>query len=137
EWQHARRDSRALRQSFESRLGPGIAQAFLPDFQFRVAGGRHRRLDRALSGTYPQFSTANSLQLSQLEDRLRRADTGAFGRADVQYSLAVERDARAGDSALAQRSQGRSTTATDGRGRFAGTRLSRSACVRGKPDRPD
>src|SRR5207248_974487 len=45
--------ARAVREPGESRLGPGVAQAVLPQLQLRAAGGRHRGCHRDLPRAAP------------------------------------------------------------------------------------
>ena len=52
---HAARHPFALWQPSQSGVGPGAAQAFLPQVQFRASGGRDRGRDRAVADRGAQF----------------------------------------------------------------------------------
>ena len=52
---HAARHPRAVRQPDQPRVGPGAAQALLPQIQLRAAGGGHRGQYRAVADHGAQF----------------------------------------------------------------------------------
>ena len=52
---HPAGDPFALRQPHQPRLGPGAAQALLPQVQLRAAGGGHRGRDRPVAVHQPQL----------------------------------------------------------------------------------
>ena len=52
---HAARDPRAVRRPHQPRLGPGAAQALLPQLRLRAAGRRHRRRRAALARAAAQL----------------------------------------------------------------------------------
>ena len=100
---HAAGDPLAVRQPPQPRLGPGAAQALLPQVQLRAAGGGDRGRDRAVAVDQPQLPARRGRALPALGDRARRAGAGAARRADVRRALALERDHRAGAAALRRR----------------------------------
>ena len=61
---HAARRAFALRQPHQPRLGPGAAQAFLPQVQFRAAGGGDRGQYRALAHDRAQLRARRGRALS-------------------------------------------------------------------------
>ncbi len=64
---HAAHHPLAVRQSHQSRLGTGAAQALLPQVQFRVAGCGDRGRDHAVAVDQPQLPTRRSRALSAFE----------------------------------------------------------------------
>ena len=63
---HAARHPLAVRQPHQSRLGPGAAQALLPQVQLRAAGGGDRGQHRAVADHRAQFRAGGSRALSAL-----------------------------------------------------------------------
>ncbi len=69
---HAVRHAQPVRQPHQPRLGPGAAQALLPQVQFRAAGGGDRGCDRAVAVDEPQLSARRGGALSPFGERARR-----------------------------------------------------------------
>ena len=74
---HAARGAFALRQPHQPRLGPGAAQALLPQVQFRAAGGGDRGQYRALAHDRAQLRARRGRALPALRHRPAGADPGA------------------------------------------------------------
>ena len=74
---HPTDHSHAVRQPHQPRLGPGLAQAFLPHLQLRVAGRRQRRRDRAVA---VQPATASSSTKSGVTCTATAPNTPLFKR---------------------------------------------------------
>ena len=86
---HAARHPFAVRQQDQSRLGPRVAQALLPQVQLRTAGRGDRGQHRAVADHDAQFRTRRGGALSALDERQIAADPGAARRADVRHPLAL------------------------------------------------
>ena len=110
---HAAGHPLAVRQPHQPRLGPGAAQALLPQVQLRAAGGGDRGRDRAVAVDQPQLPARRGGALPAFGDRARRAGAGAARRAAVRRALALERDHRARAAALRRRQEGRAAAAAD------------------------
>src|ERR1700754_143824 len=67
--QHAVGAALAVWQSFESCVGIGVAQAILPQVQFRAASGGYGGRDCPLAWTDAQFSARRSFSLLKFKDR--------------------------------------------------------------------
>ena len=91
---HAARHPLAVRQPHQPRLGPGAAQALLPQVQLRAAGGGDRGRHRAVADHRAQLRARRGGALSAFRQRARRADPGAARRADVRHALALDRERR-------------------------------------------
>ena len=96
---HAARHPRAVRRPHQPRLGPGAAQALLPQLRLRAAGGGHRRRHRALAGPAAQLPARDDVLDAARRRRRGGADAGGAAGADVRDALALERDALAGAAA--------------------------------------
>ena len=94
---HAAGDPFALWQPRQPRLGPGAAQALLPQVQFRAAGGGDRGQHRALAHGRAQLRAGRGRALPALRQRQAGADPGDARCADVHDALALgdRRGARA------------------------------------------
>ena len=68
---HAARAARAVRQPDQPRLGPGAAQALLPQLQLRAAGRGDRGRDRALARADAQLPARGRVPLPPLAHRAR------------------------------------------------------------------
>ena len=66
---HAAGHAFALRQPHQSRLGPGAAQALLPQIQFRAAGGGDRGLHRPFADDGAQLRARRGCALSPFRQR--------------------------------------------------------------------
>ena len=97
---HAARAARAARGGRQPRLGPGAAQAVLPELQRRAAGRRDRQRHRDLLVGAAQFSARGRVPLPAPRDARRGADAGDAAGADVRGALALERVAGAGRAAF-------------------------------------
>jgi ATP-dependent Lhr-like helicase len=82
----------ALRLTREPRVGPGVAQALLPQVQLRTAGGGDRRRDRAVAFDQPQLPADRSRLVPASEFGARHPRAGAARRAAVRRALALECD---------------------------------------------
>ena len=111
---HAAGHPCALRQPDQPRLGPGAAQALLPQVQFRTAGGGDRGQYRAVAHHGAQFRTRRRGALSALGQRAADADPGDARRADVRHALALGRRHRAGAAAVPRRQEGAAATRAHG-----------------------
>ena len=97
---HAAGHPFAVRQPHQPRLGPGAAQALLPQVQLRAAGRGDRGRDRAVAVDQPQLPARRGRALPAFGHGARRAGAGAARRAAVRRALALERDHRARAAAL-------------------------------------
>ena len=82
-------DPFALRQPHQSRLGPGAAQALLPQVQFRTAGGGDRGQHRAVADARRIVSNWRRGTLPAFRQRPAAAGPGLARRADVRGPLAL------------------------------------------------
>ena len=124
-----------FRQPDQSRLGPGAAQALLPQVQFRTAGRGDRGQHRPVAHHRAQLRTRRRGTLPALGQRANHPDRGAARRADVRHPLALGCRHRLGAAAAARRQEvGPATGAHGGRGPDR-RRVSRSARLRRKPGR--
>ncbi len=122
-------------QPRQPRLGPGAAQALLPQVQLRAAGSGDRGCDRAVAVDQPQLSARRCRALSAFRIGTRGADPGLARRADVRRALALERGRRARSATLPRRQPGGAATAADEIGGSAGDGVPRSGRLRREPRR--
>ena len=132
---HAAGDPRAARRADQPGLGPGAAQAVLPQLRFRAAGRGRRRRHRALARPAAQLSDRQPVRHARPAQRRRPAGAGPAGRADVPGPLAVERHAGAGRAAAAGRQEGAAAPAAVPQRGSAGRRVSRNRRLPGEPSR--
>ena len=112
---HAARHPFALRQPHQPRLGPGAAQAVLPQVQFRAAGGGDRGQHRPLAHHRAQLRARRRLPLSAFRHHQAPADPGDARCADVRHALALGDRRRAGAAALPRRPEGAAAARAHGR----------------------
>ena len=113
---HAARHPLALRQPHQPRLGPGAAQALLPQVQLRAAGGGDRGHDRALAHHRAQLRARRRRRATCTRRRVAAAaDPGAARRADVRHALALGRRRGARAAALPRRPEGAAAARAHGR----------------------
>ncbi len=129
---HAVRDPRAARQPHQPRLGPGAAQALLPQVRLRVAGRGDGRRDHPVALGVAQFSARRSGALSVCGDGAAAARASPARRADVRRALALERHGGPGAAANARRQEDRAAVAAHGGGRPARRDLSGPTRLRRK-----
>ncbi len=84
-------DPLAARLAHQQGLGPGAAQAHVPQVQLRAAGQRARRQHRAVARADAQLCARRGAPLPQEHERARAAGAGAARRADVRHALSLER----------------------------------------------
>ena len=110
---HSAGDPFAVRKPHQQGLGAGAAQAFLPQVQFRIAGGGDRGRDRAVAVDQPQLPVDRGDELPAFGKRQTGAGAGAAGCAAVPRALPLERDHRAGAATFRRRQEGRAAAAAD------------------------
>ena len=132
---HACRDPFALRLARQQGLGPGLAQAHVPQVQLRAAGQRARGQHRALAGAHAQLPARRAEGVSQVVQRTRAAGAGAARCADVRHALALERLGGAGGAAHERRPQGATPVPARRRAGPADRGVPRAAGLRGEPGR--
>ena len=132
---HAAGHPFALWQPHQPRLGPGAAQALLPQVQFRAAGGGDRGQHRPLAHHRAQLRARRGLALPAFRHRPAPADPGAARCADVHHALALGDRRRAGAAALPRRPEGAAAARAHGRRRPDRRGVSRPDRLRREPRR--
>ncbi len=112
---HAAGHPRAVRRPHQPRLGHGAAQALLPVFRLRAAGGGDGRRHRAVAGAAAQLPARDRVLDAARRRRRGAAGPGGAPGADVRDALALERDALAGAAAQPRRQAGPPCPAADAR----------------------
>ncbi len=100
---HAARRAFSLWQPPQSRLGPGLAQALLPQVQFRASGGGDRGQYRPFADHRAQLRPRRRAALPELGNRARSADSTRCSTRRCSR--------RAGDGSPASRSRCRASAA--------------------------
>ena len=130
---HAARHPFALWQPHQPRLGPGAAQAVLPQVQFRAAGGGDRGQHHPLAHHRAQLRARRRLPLPAFRHHQAAADPGDARCPDVRHALALGDRRRAGAAALPRRPEGAAAARAHGRRGSDRVGVSRSDRVRREP----
>ena len=130
---HAARHPFALWQPHQPRVGPGAAQAVLPQVQFRAAGGGDRGQHHPLAHHRAQLRARRRLPLPAFRHHPAPADPGDARCSDVRHALALGDRRRAGAAALPRRPEGAAAARAHGRRGPDRVGVSRSDRVRREP----
>ena len=132
---HAPGDPFTVRFAHQQGLGPGAAQAHVPQVQLRAAGQRAGGQHRAVAGPDAQLRAGGGAALPEVGQRARSAGPGAAGRADVRHPLALERHRVAGGAPHERRPQGAAAVPALRRAGPADGGVPGPACLCGEPRR--
>ena len=111
---------RALWRTHQQSLGTGLAQAFLPRLQFRIAGGGHRQRVEHRARRAAQFSAGRCFSIPGFRKHAADPGTGGAGFSDISNALAVGRDASPGSAAFSGRQESSAADSAHTLRRFAG-----------------